>query len=183
MNRIKFQPITSTQEKIIFEFLTHNFGSSTLKAFENMILYVKIGKVKEVFALPKTAKTVIDNIKHANAAIYSAGVPIGSLINNKFQIEIEGSKIILPFTSKKIQIKTDQFLYGKPIFVENVKKIYGQFKKDDTVIILGKNKLHYGVGVALYSSNEFDELKPNTMVIRGSKNKPFDRGWYLRKGG
>ena len=102
--------------------------------------------------------------------------------NSEFQLEIEGSYVLASYINKAIHIKTEQFLFGKPIVVENVDKIDGNFQKGNLLLVYGKRNLHYGIGQAEISSEELLSSKPNTIIIKGIKNKPFDRGWYLREG-
>ena len=176
----KFQLSTKEEIKKIKLFMKKNFGFSELKLFENYVFYTKAGKIKEIYLVPTHLVQYLNEMK-LNA--YCAGIPFGTIWKNEFQLEIEGAKLLLPYTDKIIQVKTEQFLYGKSIYIENVKKIFGNFKKGDYIIIIGKNNLHYGLGKILYNSEELSSLKPNTVIIKGHKNKPFDRGWYLRRGG
>jgi len=180
MREIRFRDANSNEKSTIHHFFRKNFGIKALQPFKDMEFFVKEGKVIEVYAVPKNNANIIHKMP---INVYSAGIPLGTIVKGEFQLEIEGGLVVLPFTDKIIEVKTDQYLYGKNIYIENVKKVYGNFEKGDTVIILGKNGLHYGVGIALYSSWDFVSLKPNTVIIRGKVSKPFDRGWYLRKGG
>jgi len=178
--RPEFRPSNEDEIKVIKNFLKKNFGFSIKKLMENSSFYTKAGKVKEIYLVPKNVSKYIEKI---STTAYCAGIPFGSIWGRNFQLEIEGSRLLLPYINKIIKVKTDQFLYGKSIFVENIVQTFGEFNKGDYVIIVGKNNLHYGIGKILYSSKELMKLKHNTVVIRGYKDKPFDRGWYLRRGG
>jgi len=155
------------------------FGPSSLEALENYHLWIKDGKVKEVYAVPIKISKILTNLK-TNA--YCAGLPLGSISEREFQLEIEGAYLLLPFTNKVLTIRTDQFLYGKPIFVENIKSLEIEFRENDWLIVIGENNIHHGIGRARIDSTKLKKAKPNTIIISEYKQKPMDRGWYLRKG-
>ena len=178
-NQPIFRNLNSEERKIITSSLCESFSESVLTALEKYHLWMKEGKIKEVFAVPQTHTFMLERI---SKKVYFAGIPFGSIWDSKFQLEIEGSQLLSSFINKTIHIKTEQFLFGKPIFVENVEKINEDFQKGDLLLIYGKRNLHYGIGRAIISSEELLSSKPNTVIIKGFKNKPFDRGWYLREG-
>ena len=180
MNKPTFRIRTKEENKLIMETLEADFGTNVLVVFKEYDFWIKEGKVKEVFTVPKKSSDLITKISILEP--YSAGIPIGSISSNSFHLEIEGANIISNYTSKKIIVKTVQFLYGKPIFKENITKYEENFDKNDQIIVIGENKLLYGVGRAEISSRELSSLKENTIVIKGSRKKPLDVGWYLRGG-
>ena len=157
-----------------------SFGKNSLLTFKGYDFWIKEGKVKEVFAVPKSSSDLIS--KTFGLEVYFAGRPIGSIWSNIFQLEIEGAKMIFNDVSKKITVKTNQFLYGKSIFKEHITSLEDSFERGDLVIVIGKDNVFFGIGKAEVSSAEFDSLKKNTVVIKGSKRKPLDVGWYLRGG-
>ena len=176
---IVFKKASNSEIEMIRNQVSSNFGSETLVIFNQKQLWIKEGRVNEVYLVSDNLSTIVHNMSQK---IVSAGIPIGSLLENTFQLEIEGSYLILPFTNKKIKVKTNQFLYGKPIFVENVVSLTDDFKRGEMLIVLGKNDLHYGIGKAEIDSSEIKETQPNTIIVKGLRNKRQDRGWYLRKG-
>lgn len=180
MSKVVFRKITEEEEALVTTTILSSFGERSLYAFEDSDFWIKEGKVKEVFAVPQSSSNLISET--FGSEVYSAGIAVGSIWTNSFQIEIEGAKMISKYTSKKIIVKTDQFLYGKPIFKENILKYNDPFDKNDSIIIFGKNNLFYGIGEAQVSSDELKSLNQNTVVIKGSRTKPFDVGWYLRGG-
>ena len=174
-----FREAKTDEADLVNDFIFNKFGSEELQLFQQFSFWIKEGKVKEVFLLKKNIESIV---KKLPTQVYSTGIPIGSIWKNKFQLEIEGSSLLSSITSKKIQVKTDQFLYGKHIFVENIESSASDFDKEDIIIIIGKNALHYGVGKAEIGSNEIHNAPVNTILIKGSPDKPLDRGWYLRRG-
>ena len=178
-NDFIFRKSSAMEEALVLNHLKEMFGSKTIQSLSNGSLWIKEGKVKEVFLIPEEQEKIILKL---SVKVYYAGTPIGSIIENEFQLEIEGSSLILPFTNNVIKIKTSQFLYGKPIFVENLESYSYNFEKGDYLVILGKNNLHYGVGKTEIGANEIDKAKPNTILVKGLKDAPLDRGWYLRGG-
>lgn len=176
---ISFRKATKTEEEIVLREIEKHFGQEGLDSLQNRFLWIKDGKIKEVCALRQNIDEVARTISHT---LYFAGIPIGSIKNNKFHLEIEGSAVIRLVSKKVIHVKTDQFLYGKSIFTDNVLRFEEPFQKGDLVIIEGKNDVHYGVGETIISSRELQNAPSNTVMIKGSKDTPRDRGWYLRKG-
>ena len=175
-----FRKASEKEKTLILNYLIDEFGPKSSEIFVDKCLWIKEGKIKEVFLVSTEQNKILKKLLPRN--VYSAGIPIGSISENKFQLEIEGSYLLLHFTSKIIKIKTDQFLYGKPIFVENIESYNSEFNKGDHLIIIGNNSLHYGIGEAEIGSKDITNIKPNTILVRGLANKPLDRGWYLRKG-
>ncbi len=178
-NDFVFRKSSAMEETLVLNHLKEMFGSKTIQSLSNGNLWIKEGKIKEVFLIPEEQEKIILKL---SGEIYYAGTPIGSIVENEFQLEIEGSSLILPFTNNKIKIKTSQFLYGKHIFVENLESYSYNFDKGDYLIILGKNNLHYGIGKAEIGAKDIDKAKQNTILVKGLKDKPLDRGWYLRRG-
>ena len=178
-NQPTFRSIRKKEKNIISSALCENFGESVLDALNKYQFWMKEGKVKEVFVVPQKDTHILERI---SKKVYSAGIPFGSIWNSEFQLEIEGASLLSPFIDKTIHVKTDQFLFGKSIFIENIREINDVFQKGDLLLIYGKNELHYGIGKATIDSPEISTSKPNTIVIKGYKKKPFDRGWYLREG-
>ncbi len=176
---VDFRKATKTEEEIVRREIEKHFGQDGLDSLQNRFLWVRDGKIKEVCALRPNIEKIAKTISHN---LYFAGIPIGSIKNNKFHLEIEGSALIRLTSKKVMHIKTDQFLYGKSIFTVNILRFDEVFQKGDLVIIEGRNNVHYGVGEASISSEEFQNASSNTVIIKGSKNNPMDRGWYLRKG-
>ena len=176
---INFRKATKTEEEIVRREIEKHFGQEGVESLQNRSLWIKDGKIKEVCALRPNVEKIAKTISHN---LYFAGIPIGSIKNNKFHLEIEGSAVIRLTSKKVIHVKTDQFLYGKSIFTANILRFDESFQKGDLVIIVGRNNVHYGVGETSISSEEFQNTSSNTVIIRGSKNTPRDRGWYLRKG-
>ena len=174
-----FRKATKIEVKLIKNHITGNFGENTNQIFTHKYLWIKEGKIKEVFLVSSDLNKILEKITEKS---YSAGISIGSIWDDEFQLEIEGSFLILPYTDCKIKVKTSQYLYGKSIFVENVESTTVNFNKDDQLIILGANNLHYGIGKAQISKREMINAKANTILIKGFQHKPFDRGWYLRRG-
>jgi ribosome biogenesis protein Nip4 len=179
MTEIVFREALKSEKEIVQEYIRGNFGISALSVLKQKRIWIKEGIIKEVFLIAEKLHKILESIQ---VAIYSSGTPIGSLWKNGFQLEIEGSSLLIPYTKKIIKVKTNQFLYGKPIFKENIETIMSNFSKGDILLVLGENGLHFGHGKALIDSKEIKESKPNTMIVKGYKNKPLDRGWYLRKG-
>ena len=174
-----FRKASNIERETICEQISKNFGSKSLDMLNQKQLWIKEGKILEVFLVPDSISGYLEKLP---AKIYSAGTPIGSLWGETFQIEIEGAYLLKKHTNKVIKIKTNQFLYGKPIFKENIEEILGEFDRDDFLVIMGQNDLHFGVGKAQIQSTIIEETPPNTIIVKGYRNKPFDRGWYLRKG-
>ena len=181
-----FRKITKKEKQEILSFLSKNFGDSSLEPFTSLEMWIKEGKIKEVFALNQEVSRLVETLSYP---VDFSGTPIGSYENGSFVLEIEGAKLVLPFTDRILKIKTEQFLYGKPIFMSNITSIPEDCEKQDWIIVIGEdslkheNHLHYGIGKTEISYKEYiKEVNRNTIVIRGNKNKPFDRGWYLRKG-
>ena len=170
---------TSDEINFIKDYVEEYFGVEAKNYLQRFNFWIKQGKVSEIFALDKNIEKIVEKIP---IKIYSAGIPIGSLWGRKFQLEVEGSALLLNSTNKKISVKTDQFLYGKHIFVENIELIESDFSKGDVVLVVGRNSLHYGIGKVEISSEEIKNASTNTILIKGLRNKPLDRGWYLRKG-
>ena len=175
----RFRKANPEEEELVFNFIRNQFGLSAVTALKNLNLWIRDGKIKEVYAVPMKPNEMLSLIEEE---IYVAGTPLGSFSNVGFQLEIEGAALILPLTEKLLHVKTNQFLYGKPIFVSNIKSFEVDFKKDDYLIIIGENNLHYGIGQAKINSSELDNVKPNTILINEYERKPMDRGWYLREG-
>lgn len=176
---INFRKATKKEEEIVRKEIDKHFGQVGLDSLQNRFLWIKDGKIKEVCALHPNIEAIVETISHN---LYFAGIPIGSIKNNKFQLEIEGSALIRLTSKKVLHVKTDQFLYGKSIFTDNVLQFDEAFQSGDLVIIEGRNNVHYGVGETSISSEELKSAPSNTVIIKGSKNIPRDRGWYLRKG-
>jgi len=174
-----FRKATNKEERLVKEIFDYFLKESSSNPLNDYYLWSKEGKIIEVYAVPKETNRLLQKI---NRTIYFSGIPLGSISQNKFHLEIEGANIVLPFTDKIIEIKTEQFLYGKPIFVENIKRYESSFEKGDLLIIVGRNKLHYGIGISKISSKSIQDAKPNSIIIRESELKPRDRGWYLRHG-
>ncbi len=176
---VNFRKTTKTEEEIVRREIEEQFGKKGLDSLQNRLLWMRDGKIKEICALRPNIAKIAKTISHN---LYFAGIPIGSIKNDKFHLEIEGSALIRLKSKKVIHIKTDQFLYGKSIFTDNVLRFDEVFKKGDLIIIEGRNNIHYGVGETIISSEELQNSPSNTVIIKGSKNTPKDRGWYLRKG-
>ena len=176
---VNFRKATKTEDKIVRKEIKKYFGQEGLDSLQNRFLWIKDGKIKEVCALRPNIEKIAINISHN---LYFAGIPIGSIKNNKFYLEIEGSALIRLTSKKVLHVKTDQFLYGKSIFIANILRFDEVFQKGDLIIIEGRNNIHYGVGETSISSEELHNARSNTVIIKGSKNTPRDRGWYLRKG-
>jgi len=174
-----FRKATKKEEEIVRREIEKHFGQEGLESLQNRFLWVRDGKIKEVCALRPNIEKIAKTISHN---LYFAGIPIGSIKNNKFHLEIEGSALIRLTSKKVVHVKTDQFLYGKSIFAVNILRFDKVFQKGDLVIIEGRNNVHYGVGKASIGSKELQNAPSNTVIIKGSKNSPMDRGWYLRKG-
>ena len=137
-----FRSISKEEKKIILSSLGESFGESVLDALDKYQFWMKEGKIKEVFVVPQKDTHILEIISQN---VYSAGIPFGSIWNSEFQLEIEGASLLSSFVNKVIHIKTDQFLFGKPIFIENIEKIEDEFQKDDLLLIYGKKGLHYGI--------------------------------------
>ncbi len=176
--QLSFRRAYPEEEEIVFGFIENQFGSLSLNALEKQILWIREGKLKEAYAVPQKVSDVLDKVEHY---VYAAGTPLGTFSDTEFLLEIEGAVLILPFTKKILCVKTNQFLYGKPIFITNIKSIESDFKKDDFLIITGENNLHYGIGRAKIDSSELENAKPSSVLISEYKRKPMDRGWYLRE--
>ncbi len=174
-----FRKASKSENELIKNHVKKEFGSETIHIFSQKKLWIKEGQIKEVFLIHEKLETILAKL---SVQIYSAGIPIGSIWKNKFQLEIEGSYLILPYTKNKINVKTNQFLYGKSIFVENIEPIDFDFNRGDFLIVVGKNSLHFGVGKAEIGAKEINNAQPNTIIMKGLRSKPLDRGWYLRKG-
>lgn len=176
---VNFRKTTKAEEEIVRREIEEQFGKEGLDSLQNRLLWIRDGKIKEVCALRPNIERIAETISHN---LYFAGISIGSIKNDKFHLEIEGSALISLKSKKVIHIRTDQFLYGKSIFTDNVLRFDEAFKKEDLIIIKGRNNIHYGVGKTRISSEELENAPPNTVIIEGSKNTPKDRGWYLRRG-
>ena len=176
--KVRLRRAVLEEEELVSNFIKNQFGLLALSALENLQLWIREGKVKEVYAVSLEMSDILGSIE---LDIYSAGIPLGIFSDSTFHLEIEGAALILPFTKKILYVKTKQFLYGKPIFVANVEKIKSGFKKDDFLIIIGEKNLHYGIGRAKIDSSELELVEPNSVLITGYKRKPMDRGWYLRE--
>jgi ribosome biogenesis protein Nip4 len=174
-----FRKATKEEEILVKETFDYFLDKESTDPLDNYHLWTKEGKIKEIYAVPEETNRLLQNM---NKTIYSSGTPLGSIFQNEFQLEIEGAYLIMPFTSKVIKTKTEQFLYGKPIFVENIESFKTNFEEGDLLIIEGRNKLHYGVGVSRISSKSISNAKSNSIIIKESEHKPRDRGWYLRHG-
>ncbi|MCE7741650.1 MAG: hypothetical protein GOP50_04265 [Candidatus Heimdallarchaeota archaeon] len=179
MNDFTFRRASNSENELVKKHIQEKFGSKTIQIFSHKQIWIKEGRIKEVFLVREKLENILDKLSEW---IYSMGIPIGSLCEDMFQLEIEGSYLILPYTSNIIKVKTNQFLYGKPIFVENVDSFTSDFNKGDHLIIIGNNDIHYGVGKAEIGAREANSAQPNTILVKGLQNKPLDRGWYLRKG-
>ncbi|MCG3225776.1 MAG: hypothetical protein H7645_02570 [Candidatus Heimdallarchaeota archaeon] len=176
--QLSFRRASPEEEKNVYRFIENQFGSLSLNALEKQILWIREGKLKEVYAVPQKVSELLDKVEHD---VYAAGTPLGTFSDTEFLLEIEGAALILPLTKRILHVKTNQFLYGKPIFITNIKNIESDFKKDDFLIITGENNLHYGIGRAKIDSSELDCSKPSCVLISEYKRKPMDRGWYLRE--
>ncbi len=176
---VNFRKTTKMEEEIVRREIEEQFGKEGLDSLQNRLLWIKDGKIKEVCALRPNIEKIAETISHN---LYFAGIPIGSIKKDKFNLEIEGSALISLKSKKIIHIKTDQFLYGKSIFTDNVLRFDEVFKKGELIIIKGRNNVHYGVGETRISSEELQNAPSNTVMIEGSINTPKDRGWYLRRG-
>ncbi|TFG10751.1 hypothetical protein EU534_00630 [Candidatus Heimdallarchaeota archaeon] len=170
---------TTEEANLIEDYVNKYFGLEAQKYMQQFSFWIKQGNVREVFVLGENVETIVEKI---SAYVYSVGIPIGSFWGSKFQIEVEGSALLFSRTSKKVTVKTDQFLYGKHVFVENIETISSDFSKGDMVLVVGKNSLHYGVGKVEINSDEIQNAPTNSILIKGSRDKPLDRGWYLRRG-
>ncbi len=180
VDKMSFRRAHDEEIRIIKDFLTTEFNETCLDAFCGYDFWLKDGKIMEVFAIPcQLSNFILFN----NLSIYFAGIPVGSIKRNKFQLEIEGGTFLRPYISKKIFVKTDQYLYGKTIHKSNIAKIEGEFARNDVVIIIGKNNLDYGVGRVRVDSSKINSLPSNYAIITGKRHVPLDRGWYLRRGG
>ena len=180
MNKPIFRIRTKDEDYLIRETIESHFGTESLDAFKGYNFWIKEGKIEEAFAVPHESSDLIS--KTTGLEVYFAGIPIGSIWSNTFLLEIEGAKMVSYYASKKIIVKTDQFLYGKPIFKENISKFEESFEKNDLLIVMSKSNIFYGIGKAEVGSNELHTVKQNTVVLKGSKRKPLDVGWYLREG-
>jgi ribosome biogenesis protein Nip4 len=176
---LKFRKANHKEEELILSFIKNQFGFRSLLALVDLELWIREGKIKEAYAVPKK---IIQLLRKIKKEVYVAGIPLGSFSDVGFQLEIEGAALILPFTEKILNVKTNQFLYGKPIFVSNIKSFITEFKKDDFLIIMGENNLHYGIGRAKIDSSNLNSFNSNSVIISEYKRKPMDRGWYLREG-
>ncbi len=174
-----FRKSSNEEEKLVKETFDYFLDKESTNPLDNYHLWTKEGKIKEIYAIPEETNKLLQNM---NKPIYSSGIPLGSIFQNKFQLEIEGAHLILPLTNKIIEIKTEQFLYGKPIFVENIENFETSFEEGDLLIIVGRNKLHYGIGISRISSKNIQDAKRNAILIKEFEKKPRDRGWYLRYG-
>ncbi|MBY8999981.1 MAG: hypothetical protein KGD64_03620 [Candidatus Heimdallarchaeota archaeon] len=177
--KIAFRKASEDEVNIIVKHIEKYFGEKAVGSLQNRCLWIKDGNIREVYALHTSIERVVESIPHG---AYSAGILVGSLIKDNFQLEIEGSLLIRSVTKKVLHIKTDQFLYGKSIFAENIVDFDSAFQKGDLLIIAGRNNIHYGIGEVNLSSDELSKAPSNTVAISGNKNIPRDRGWYLRKG-
>lgn len=178
-NKPVFREATYEERLLVKKTFDYFCNEHLLKPLEGYQLWVRDGKIVEIYGVPNHTNDLLKNI---TTPIYSSGIPLGIISQEKFHLEIEGALLILPSTDKVVEIKTDQFLYGKPIYAENIVETSYIFEKEELVIIIGRNGLHYGLGRTLISFNELNKSEPNTIVIKGYKNLPRDRGWYLRKG-
>ncbi|MFW9851357.1 MAG: hypothetical protein ACFFDS_00260 [Candidatus Thorarchaeota archaeon] len=174
-----FRKATNEEQILVKETFDYFLDKKSTNPLDNYHLWTKEGKIIEIYAVPEETSKLLQNV---DKPIYSSGIPLGSIFQNKFQLEIEGAHLIMPFTDKIIEIKTEQFLYGKPIFVENIKSFETTFEEGDLLIVVGKSKLHYGVGVSRINSKNIQDVKKDTILIKELKHKPRDRGWYLRYG-
>ena len=103
MNKPTFRIRTKEENKLIMDTMEADFGSNVLVAFKEYDFWIKEGKVKEVFTVPKESSDLITKISILEP--YSAGIPIGSILSNSFHLEIEGAYMISNYTSKKITVK------------------------------------------------------------------------------
>ncbi|MHA1303696.1 MAG: PUA domain-containing protein [Candidatus Heimdallarchaeaceae archaeon] len=182
--KLFFRKANESETQLIHDFIETQFGLTALKFIKSKDLWIKEGKIKEVFIVNKELNTVLDTLIKQSFydTIYFAGTPIGSLKGDEFQLEMEGGYLLKQYTKKRIKIKTQQFLYGKHIFAANIVSISEPFERGDWVIVQGKNNLHFGVGKALFSSVSISRCDPNCVIIEGHRKRPLDRGWYLRFG-
>ncbi|MCG3215163.1 MAG: hypothetical protein KAS63_00450 [Candidatus Heimdallarchaeota archaeon] len=178
-NKPTFRKINDEEKEIVSFSIMNSFYDEAFGILRNYAFWIKDGKIREVFVVPITSDKILEKLPKT---AYFAGIPFGSLWKSDFQLEIEGSKLLAPFSKKVIHVTTDQFLYGKPIFVENIGEITDEFRKGDTLIVFGRSNLHYGIGQAEIDSTEISAAKSNTVIIKGHKKRPLDRGWYLREG-
>ena len=174
-----FRKSTIEEEILVKKTFNYFLDKKSISPLDIYHLWTKEVKIKEIYAVPEETNKLLQKM---DKPIYSSGIPLGSISQNKFQLEIEGAHLIMPFTNKIIEIKTEQFLYGKPIFVENIVNFETSFKEGDLLIIVGRNKLHYGIGVSRISSKNIQSTKRNAILIKEFEKKPRDRGWYLRYG-
>ena len=177
--KIAFRKASDSEINVIFSNIKKHFGEEAVCVLQKHCLWVKDGSIREVFALKPSIEKIVESLSHYT---YFAGIPIGTLKDGNFQLEIEGSILIRTVTKKVLQVKTNQFLYGKAIFTENILDFESNFQRGDLIIIEGKNHIHYGLGEADLGSDEISKAPSNTVVVYGYKNVPRDRGWYLRKG-
>ena len=104
---VNFRKATRTEEEIVRREIEKHFGKEGMDSLQNRFLWIKDGKIKEVCALRPNIEKIAKAISHN---LYFAGIPIGSIKNDKFQLEIEGSALIRLTSKKVIHVKTDQFL-------------------------------------------------------------------------
>ncbi len=182
---MRFREILEKEEKIVYMLVEAQFGINALAFLKNFNLWVKEeGRLLHIFALNNGIAHLLLSIEESCAFnnLCFSGIPIGTINNEKFEIEVEGALLLQEYIPKRIIVKTQQFLYGKPIYAANIVSFSKPFEIGDYVNIYGHNSLHYGVGKALISSATLDK-DPNRIVIRGFLKKPLDRGYYLRYGG
>jgi len=176
------------EEQIVVSFLLKEFGSKVMEIMNDKSIFIKQRGVREVYIVNEELKDTIEFIRNSSLDltknIFLAGYPIGTIHEKQFQLEVTGGFYFKKYMEKRIIVKTQQFLYGKDIVVANVKEYTLPFKKGNWVAVYGRGKkdseLFYGVGKALVGSNELSSAPPNTVIIKGYKNRPFDLGWYLR---
>ncbi|MHA1218448.1 MAG: hypothetical protein ACTSO5_07170, partial [Candidatus Heimdallarchaeaceae archaeon] len=73
MNKPTFRIRTKEENKLIMDTMEADFGSNVLVAFKEYDFWIKEGKVKEVFTVPKESSDLITKISILEP--YSAGIP------------------------------------------------------------------------------------------------------------
>jgi len=145
---IIFRPANENEVYLIHSFLQENFDARPIEKIKNFDLWIKEGKVKDVFVVNKQLSHILHNLP---ISANFAGTALGVIQKGVFILEIEGSFFLRSSITKCIHVKTDQFLYGKPIFASNISTMTS-FEKGDWVIIMGANNLHYGIGDVFYEA-------------------------------
>jgi|Deesub1362A_J573_1020465.scaffolds.fasta_scaffold00098_22 ribosome biogenesis protein Nip4 len=163
---MKFRPLNNLEREVIRK-AGKDYGLNVDTALKGKKLIISSGR-KEVFA---TNKLTVKIIEKMNKEPYCAGLFIGEIRKNRFELSLEGAYLFAPFANKKIIIddKAEQLvLYGRDVFSNSIVSS-PKLKEGERCIILNK----FGDALAI------GEVKGGTQVsIRNIK----DRGWYLRRG-